>query len=231
MLKVRKAKERGHTRWEWLESYHSFSFGEYYDPKHIHFRDLRVINEDFVAPEEGFPLHPHENMEIITYVIEGTLEHQDTLGNKTQIKPGEIQRMSAGSGIEHSEYNPSKTEQVHLLQIWILPKEKNIVPSYAQKSFLKQEQEKKLLLAANVESETTISLNQDVKIYRFKLKETEQENFEIQINHHLWLQMIKGELEVGEIILKSGDALSVSQEDFVKLKASKESEFLVFELK
>ncbi len=231
MFKLRKSNERGLSELEWLKSYHSFSFAEYYDPKHLTFRALRVINEDWIAPSKGFPLHGHENMEIITYVIEGALEHRDTLGNRSRIQPGEIQRMSAGSGIEHSEYNPLPDKKVHLLQIWILPEKKNIPPSYAQRNFYKEMIQKDLLLLASRDGrENSLILHQDVDLHLAQLKAEQELSFALRPSRHLWLQIIKGKIQTNEFVLEDGDALAISEENFLKFKALLPSEILLFDL-
>ena len=231
MFKTRKSNERGLTNWEWLTSFHSFSFGDYYDPQNIHFRALRVINEDTIAPTQGFDLHPHENMEIITFVTKGVLEHQDTLGNKTQIKPGEIQRMSAGQGIMHSEYNASKNTDTHLLQIWLLPKLKDITPSYAQKDFSTEMKSKDIvLLASKTGEQNSITINQDVNLYWVKTSEGKNNNFVLKKERHQWIQVVRGELEVKGVVLESGDAMALSQEEELNIKGVQESEILLFDL-
>lgn len=231
MFKIRKSNERGLTNWEWLTSFHSFSFGDYYDPQNIHFRALRVINEDTIAPTQGFDLHPHENMEIITFVTKGVLEHQDTLGNKTQIKPGEIQRMSAGQGIMHSEYNASKNTDTHLLQIWLLPKLKDITPSYAQKDFSTEMKSKDIvLLASKTGEQNSITINQDVNLYWVKTSEGKNNNFVLKKERHQWIQVVRGEVEVKGVVLESGDAMALSQEEELNIKGVQESEILLFDL-
>ncbi len=231
MYKVKKSKERGRTTWEWLDSFHSFSFGEYYDPENIHFRALRVINEDTIAPGQGFDLHPHENMEIITFVTEGVLEHQDTLGNKTQIKPGEIQRMSAGAGIMHSEYNPSSEKQTHLLQIWLFPEEKNIRPSYEQKDFSSQMSQHDIVLLASKNGEqNSISINQEVKLFWVHAFEGKNHKLSFEKNRNQWLQVVKGVIKVKGEILEAGDAMALNQEEEIILEGVKESEILLFDL-
>ena len=231
MFKTRKSNERGLTNWEWLTSFHSFSFGDYYDPQNIHFRALRVINEDTIAPTQGFDLHPHENMEIITFVTKGVLEHQDTLGNKTQIKPGEIQRMSAGQGIMHSEYNASKNTDTHLLQIWLLPKLKDITPSYAQKDFSTEMKSKDIvLLASKTGEQNSITINQDVNLYWVKTSEGKNNNFVLKKERHQWIQVVRGEVEVKGVVLESGDAMALSQEEELNIKGVQESEILLFDL-
>ncbi len=231
MYKVKKSKERELTAWEWLKSFHSFSFGEYYDPQNIHFRALRVINEDTIAPGQGFDLHPHENMEIITFVTEGVLEHQDTLGNKTQIKPGEIQRMSAGQGIMHSEYNASSEKQTHLLQIWLFPEEKNIKPSYAQKDFsTRMGKEDIVLLASKTGEQNSITINQDVKLFWVHTLEGKNHHLFFNRNRHQWLQIVKGVIKINGEILEAGDAIAFNQEEEITLEGVKESEILLFDL-
>lgn len=231
MYKVKKSKERGLTTWEWLTSFHSFSFGEYYDPQNVHFRALRVINEDTIDPGQGFDLHPHDNMEIITFVTEGVLEHQDTLGNKTQIKPGEIQRMSAGRGIMHSEYNASSEKQTHLLQIWIFPEEKNIEPSYAQKDFSVQMNTEPLVLLASKNGEqNSITINQEMKLFWLNTPTGRNNKLLFDKKHFQWLQVIKGEVKINDEILEAGDAIAFTQEEEITLEGMKDSEILFFDL-
>jgi hypothetical protein len=180
MIAVRPSNERGHADHGWLNTYHTFSFADYYDPRFMNFRALRVINEDVVAPGQGFGMHPHQNMEIITYVLSGTLEHKDSLGNVGQIKPGDVQRMSAGRGVLHSEYNASKTEPVHLLQIWIMPEENGIKPSYEQKAFSKEERTGKLRLVASPEAEDgSVKINQDAKLFVSVLKPGQSVSYDL----------------------------------------------------
>jgi quercetin 2,3-dioxygenase len=233
MITVRHGNERGHTEIEWLDSYHTFSFDRYYDPRHMHFRTLRVINEDRVEPGAGFPTHPHRDMEIITYVLEGSLEHKDSIGTGSVIRPGEVQKMSAGSGISHSEYNPSKTEPVHLLQIWIMPEERGIEPGYEQKSFdLDVEARDRLRLVASRDgSDDTIRVHQDVSLYAGRLSAGKQVSHQLKAGRHAWIQVARGEVEVSGQRLKAGDGAAVSDEERLEIEAvGKEAEVLLFDL-
>ena len=235
MYYLRKSNERGHLDHGWLDTYHTFSFGDYYDPKHMGFRALRVINEDTIAGGIGFPMHGHRDMEIITYVTEGALEHQDTLGTYSVIEPGEVQRMSAGSGIRHSEMNADEKKPVHLLQIWLMTEKEGIPPSYDQISFKKRLEaetgNKKLLLIASKEGgDGIISVNQDVKLYAGFYKEREKSTFEILKNRHAWVQVVKGEIKVNDQALAQGDGLGVSDISKLEIEAIKNSEFLIFDL-
>src|SRR5438309_4437107 len=166
MITIRKSEERGHFNFGWLDTYHTFSFDQYYDPAHTHFRTLRVINEDRVAPGKGFPMHSHRDMEIITYILEGALEHRDSMENGSVIRPGDVQRMTAGTGVQHSEFNPSTTESVHLLQIWILPNARNLAPSHEEKNFPESERAGKLrLIASQNGDDGSVKIHQDTRVY------------------------------------------------------------------
>ena len=232
MITIRRSSERGHANHGWLDTYHTFSFADYYDPNNMGFRDLRVINEDYVAPAQGFPTHGHRDMEIITYVINGELSHRDSMGNGETIRPHEVQRMTAGTGVLHSEYS-SPTEKTHLLQIWILPERRNIVPSYEQKIFDAGEKQGKLrLVASRGGDDGSVHINQDVKLYASILNEGEEVSHDLKDGRHAWVQLISGALEVNGTQLKPGDGAAVSEETLLNLKATKSgSEFLMFELK
>ncbi|HCU26131.1 MAG TPA: quercetin 2,3-dioxygenase [Deltaproteobacteria bacterium] len=231
MLQRRRAEERGHFDFGWLNTYHSFSFGDYYDPHFMGFRDLRVINEDTVQPGKGFPKHPHHDMEILTYVLEGALEHRDSMGNGSVIQPGEVQRMSAGSGITHSELNASKTEPVHLLQIWILPREKNLQPSYEQKKF--EDAEKRhhwRLIASSDGHEGSVSIHQDVRVFAALPAPGTELFYQCKPSRHLWLQVARGELKLNGESLAAGDGLAMSGVPGFSLSAKTEAEVLLFDL-
>lgn len=232
MIKIRKSGDRGHINHGWLEAKHSFSFGDYYDPENMGFRVLRVINEDRVKGGEGFDTHPHRDMEIVTYLIEGSLEHKDSMGTGSVIRPGEIQYMSAGSGVYHSEFNHSKTETAHLLQIWILPNEKGAQPRYDQKTFPSIENSGKLVLIASPNArEGSVLIRQDASIYASRLKKGQRVTIEIGRGRYAWIQMVKGALEVNGTSLTVGDGAAISEELHLELKAvDSESEFLVFDL-
>ena len=232
MITIRRSSERGHANHGWLDTYHTFSFADYYDPNNMGFRDLRVINEDYVAPARGFPTHGHRDMEIITYVINGELSHRDSMGNGETIRPHEVQRMTAGTGVLHSEYS-SPTEKTHLLQIWILPERRNIVPSYEQKIFDAEAKQGKLrLVASRGGDDGSVHINQDVKLYASILNEGEEVSHDLKDGRHAWVQLISGALEVNGAELKPGDGAAVSDETLLNLKAIESgSEFLMFDLK
>jgi len=230
MITVRKSKERGHAGHGWLDSYHTFSFADYYDPAHTHFRDLRVINEDYVAPEMGFGMHPHRDMEIITYVVSGALRHQDSMGNTAVMRAGDVQRISAGTGIQHSEVNASAREPVHLLQIWIFPDHKNAKPGYAEKSFAQAETGRLHLVASKDGREGSITINQDAGLFLGKLEAGETIAHVLGARRHGWLQLIKGDLNVNGTKLHPGDAAAISETEKVILTAAERAEFLLFDL-
>jgi redox-sensitive bicupin YhaK (pirin superfamily) len=232
MITIRRSSERGHANHGWLDTYHTFSFADYYDPNNMGFRDLRVINEDYVAPAQGFPTHGHRDMEIITYVINGELSHRDSMGNGETIRPHEVQRMTAGTGVLHSEYS-SPTEKTHLLQIWILPERRNIVPSYEQKIFDAEAKQGKLrLVASRGGDDGSVHINQDVKLYASILNEGEEVSHDLKDGRHAWVQLISGALEVNGAELKPGDGAAVSEETLLNLEATESgSEFLMFDLK
>jgi redox-sensitive bicupin YhaK (pirin superfamily) len=233
MITVRAANERGHFNHGWLNTYHTFSFADYRDPKHVHFRALRVINEDVVAAGRGFGMHPHENMEIITYVLSGELEHRDSLGTGEVIRPGDGQRMSAGTGIMHSEFNPSQTEPVHLLQIWIMPdKDKQEVePSYEQKAFPEEEKRGKWRLIASPTGEQgSVKINADAKLLVTKLAPGESLPVTLPKGRYGWLQVARGAARLNGNALKQGDGVGVSDEGALVLEATEEAEVLFFDL-
>ncbi len=228
MITLRPSAERGLSRTSWLDSRHTFSFDQYYDPAHTQFRALRVINEDWVSPGAGFPMHPHREMEIITWVLEGALEHKDSLGNGSVIRPGDVQRMSAGTGIVHGEFNPSKTEAVHLLQIWILPGERRLPPSYEQKSVALGAGLRRIASPHPANGEVTV--HQDVSLYAGRLAAGEQAEHQLAPGRHAWLQLTSGDLEVNGTKLAPGDGAAVSDESLLRLTASSPSAFLLFDL-
>ncbi len=231
MLTIRRSNERGGGDYGWLNTRHTFSFDQYYDPKWMGFRALRVMNEDMVAPSSGFPTHPHRDMEIITYVLSGKLEHKDSLGTGSIILPGDGQRMTAGSGIRHSEFNPSTKESVHLLQIWILPERRGIEPSYEQKSFPEAEKQGKLRLIASRNSENgSVRINQDAKLFVSLLRPGETATHNLEKNRHAWVQIAKGEVEINGEKLTQGDGAAISDEAKLSITGSKDSEVLVFDL-
>lgn len=230
MIYIRRSNERGKTQNNWLNSFHTFSFGDYYDPGYMNFGSLRVINEDIVQPGKGFGRHPHNNMEIITYVIDGGLEHQDSMGTHSVIKPGEIQRMSAGTGIEHSEFNYSKTDPVHLLQIWIIPKKQNLTPSYEQKN-IQQEKNKLILIASQDGKNGAVKIQQDVKLFVAYHTKDQDIEYEIKNKYGLWVQLVKGEINLNDNELSSGDGAGIFDEEKIAIRAKEDAEFLLFDLR
>jgi quercetin 2,3-dioxygenase len=231
MITVRRSEERGGGDYGWLNTKHTFSFSDYWDPRWMGFRSLRVINEDYVAPSSGFPTHPHSDMEIITYVLEGKLKHQDSLGTGSVILPGDGQRMTAGRGIRHSENNPSKTEQVHLYQIWILPEKKGLEPSYEQKSFPTEEKQGQLRLIASPDAKDgSVKINQDARLYVTLLKAGEEVTHTLGKNRHGWLQVAKGGVELNGQKLEQGDGAAISDEQKLTIKGARDSELLLFDL-
>jgi quercetin 2,3-dioxygenase len=230
MITVRKSNERGHADHGWLDSHHTFSFADYYDPEQTHFRDLRVINEDRVAPEMGFGMHPHRNMEIITYVIAGALRHSDSMGNSAILRAGDVQRISAGTGITHSEVNASSQEPVHFLQIWLFPDKKDAKPGYAEKSFAKAERGQLHFVASKSGANGSLTINQDKNLYLGKLDKDNVVKQAIGTKRHAWLQLITGDLDVNGTQLKPGDAAAISDTDALTIPARQSSDFLLFDL-
>lgn len=231
MFQVRKANERGHANHGWLDTHYTFSFSNYFDPEHIQFRALRVMNEDVVQPGQGFPFHGHSDMEIITYVLEGSLEHRDSMGNGSVLRAGELQRMSAGSGIRHSEFNPSSSEAVHLYQIWLLPAKNGVQPSYEQQMFPAEERRGKLQLVASREaSEGSMFLNQDAKVYLSTLDPGTEIVHPLEEGRHAWVQVMRGAVELNGLRLDTSDGAAVSAEALLSIRAEKPSELLVFDL-
>lgn len=232
MIQIRPAKERGHANHGWLDTYHTFSFSDYYDPSFMGFRSLRVINEDWVKPGHGFPTHPHRDMEIITYVLEGELAHKDSMGTGSVIRPGEIQKMSAGTGIRHSEYNHSKTDPVHLLQIWIVPEKEGLKPMYEQKTIPAEEKQGKLRLLASPKSGNgAVTLFQDAKLYATELKSGETVEYTLNNGRYAWLQVARGTVSLNGKELKAGDGAAVAQEPKLEINGvGGQSEVLLFDL-
>ncbi len=231
MITLRPSEERGHFNHGWLDTYHTFSFADYFDPEHVQFRTLRVINEDVIAPGRGFGTHPHRDMEIITYVLDGALQHRDSLGNGSIIRPGDGQRMSAGSGIQHSEFNPSTTEPVHLLQIWILPEKKGLEPGYEQKAFPPElKQGKWKVIAERTPSNGAVKIHQDVKLSVASLVAGEQITYALAEGRHAWIQIARGSVTLNGIAMKPGDGAGVSQENELTIAAGEAAEVLVFDL-
>jgi hypothetical protein len=233
MINLRPAEERGHFDHGWLNTYHSFSFADYHDPKYMGFRSLRVINEDYVAPGNGFGTHPHRDMEIITYVLEGALAHKDSMGTGSTIRPGEVQRMSAGRGVLHSEYNHSPAQEVHLLQIWLLPEERGIEPSYEQKTFSREEKLNQLrLVASRGARDGSVLIHQDASLYGSILEAGKTVSHDFGLGRYGWLQLIDGNLSINGKLLKPGDGAAISDESKVEITSTGEleAEFLLFDL-
>jgi redox-sensitive bicupin YhaK (pirin superfamily) len=231
MITIRPSDERGGGDYGWLKTRHTFSFNDYSDPKWMGFRSLRVINEDWVAPGGGFPTHPHRDMEIITYVLSGKLEHKDSLGTGSVILPGDGQRMSAGRGIRHSEANASSTEQVHLLQIWIFPDKQGHEPGYEQKSFPESEKRGKFrLIASRDGADGSVKINQDAKLFVTLLAPGEEVTQALGSKRNAWLQVAKGEITLNGAKLRQGDGAAIREEEKLKIKASEEAEVLLFDL-
>ncbi|MDB5080716.1 MAG: Quercetin 2,3-dioxygenase [Chloroflexi bacterium] len=233
MITLRKSEERGHADHGWLNTYHTFSFSDYYDPRFVGFRHLRVINEDRVAAGEGFPTHPHRDMEIISYVLDGALAHNDSMGNGSVIRPGDVQRMSAGQGIRHSEYNGSKDEAVHFLQIWIIPGERGIEPSYEQKNFTPEDKLGKLRLVASPDGkDNSVTIHQDVKLYASLLEKGQEVELQLGPDRYGWLQVASGSASLNGETLAQGDGAAVQAGALVKITGLGEepSEVLFFDL-
>lgn len=231
MITIRKAQERGHFNHGWLNTYHTFSFDQYYDPRYMGFRTLRVINEDFVSPSRGFPMHGHRDMEIITYILEGALSHQDSMGNGSVIRPGEVQRMSAGTGVRHSEQNDSTTEAVHLLQIWILPDTVGLDPSYEQKAFSKDELRNRFhLIASSDGREGSVTVHQDVSLLASIIHHGKQAEYSIAPTRYGWLQVARGAIELNGEKAEQGDGLVIVGESNLELLATEPAEVLLFDL-
>ncbi len=231
MITIRKAKERGHFNFGWLDTHHTFSFADYYDPRFMGFRSLRVINEDFVSPGYGFPTHPHRDMEIITYVLEGSLEHRDSMGTGSVIRPGEVQRMSAGTGVAHSEFNHSEDEQVHLLQIWIMPDELNLRPSYEQKNYAAEEKQGRLRLIASQDGrEDSVKIHQDTQLYASLLEPGQEVTHQLGADRHAWVQVARGSVLLNGQLLEQGDGAAVSREQSLQLVGEERAEVLLFDM-
>jgi len=231
MLTLRKANDRGHADHGWLNSYHTFSFANYYDPAHMGFRKLRVMNDDRVSGGGGFAPHSHRDMEIISYVLEGALEHQDSMGNRSIIRPGEVQRMTAGTGVTHSEYNPSKTDTVHLLQIWVLPERSGLTPGYEQKLYTPEEKQGQLRLIASQDGrDGSVTVHQDLNLYATVLNNGEKVTHEIDLDRYLWVQAARGSVIVNGEVLTAGDAAAIEAESTLELIGQDNAEVLVFDL-
>lgn len=231
MIKIRKSDERGKANYGWLDTNYTFSFNDYYDPRFMGFRDLRVINEDFIEPGQGFPKHGHRDMEIITYMISGELSHRDSMGNGDTIHPNEVQRMTAGTGVLHSEYS-SPTDKTHLLQIWIQPEKRNLRPSYEQKFFAPEEKQGRLRLVASRSGDGgSVTINQDAKLYASILGKDGTVSHGLASGRHAWIQVVSGALDLNGERLNAGDGAAISEESSLKIKAREDnSEFLLFDL-
>lgn len=231
MITIRPSSERGHLNFGWLDTYHTFSFGHYHDAKHMGFRSLRVINDDKVAPGEGFGTHPHSDMEIITYVLEGTIAHKDSMGNGSAIRPGEVQRMTAGSGVKHSEYNASKSDELHLLQIWILPREQGLKPGYELKSFASALTPGRLVLVASDDArDGSVLIHQDAALYIAKLDPGDTISYSLKPGRASWVQVARGAITLNATKLAVGDGAAIEDESELTLKADEPSEVLLFDL-
>lgn len=231
MLKIRHANQRGHANHGWLDSHHTFSFASYYDPAHMGFRALRVINEDRVTPGAGFGAHPHQNMEIISYVLAGGLQHRDSMGNGSVIRPGDVQLMSAGRGVTHSEFNASEKEPVHFLQIWIIPQERGTPPGWDQRAFPAEERQGRLRLLVSPDGrDGSLSIRQDAALYGALLAPGESARLPLQPGRHAWVQVARGQVRLRGATLQAGDGAALSDEEAVLLEGVEDAEVLVFDL-
>jgi redox-sensitive bicupin YhaK (pirin superfamily) len=231
MIQIRKSEERGHANHGWLDTHFSFSFADYYDPEHVQFRTLRVMNDDRVAGGGGFPMHPHRDMEIVTYVLEGALEHRDSMGNGSVIKPGDIQYMSAGTGVTHSEFNASETEPVHLYQIWMFPEKPGLKPTYGQKNFSEAEKRGRLRLLVSPDGrDGSVRIRQDNDLYATVLAKGEAVKHELRPERHAYVQVARGSVTLNGKRLDEGDGAAISDEQAVQLAGLKDAEVLLFDL-
>jgi hypothetical protein len=231
MIKIRKSDERGHADHGWLDTHFTFSFADYFDPEQVQFRTLRVMNDDRVAGGGGFPTHPHRDMEIVTYVLEGALEHRDSMGNGSVIKPGDVQYMSAGTGVTHSEFNASETEPVHLYQIWMFPEAKGMKPVYDQKNFSEAEKRGKLRLVASPDGrDDSVKIRQDNDLYVTVLSKGESVKHELEPDRHAYVQVARGSVKLNGTQLETGDGAALSAEKSVELTGVKDAEVLLFDL-
>ena len=231
MIKIRRSEDRGKANYGWLDTNYTFSFNTYYDERYMGFRNLRVINEDVIEPNQGFPTHGHRDMEILTYVMSGELSHKDSMGNGETIYPHEVQRMTAGTGVLHSEYS-SPTDKTHLLQIWILPEKENLAPGYEQKFFAPEDKKGKLtLVASRGGDDGSVHINQDVALYSSILAKDETVSHSLTENRHAWIQIVKGSVEINGEFLNQGDGAAISNEKLLEIKSLEdETEFLLFDL-
>lgn len=229
-MELRRAEDRGRSRFPWLDSRHTFSFADYYDPGFVGFRSLRVINDDRVAPGAGFPPHPHREMEIVTYVLDGSIAHRDSTGTGSVIAPGDVQRMTAGRGIVHSEYNASDRDPLHFLQIWILPGERGLEPGYEQKGFGDERRGRLRLVASSDGREGSITIHQDVALYASLLEAGERVEHALAPGRHAWIQIARGSVKIGEHTLREGDGLAVSDAPSIVIEGLDAAELLLFDL-
>jgi redox-sensitive bicupin YhaK (pirin superfamily) len=231
MIKLRRGSDRGHTKLDWLDSRHTFSFGDYYDPKHVGFSHLRVINDDRVVPGAGFPKHSHRDMEIITYVLEGALAHKDSTGTSSVIRVGDVQRMTAGSGISHSEYNASQTEPVHFLQIWIVPSKTGLAPAYEQRAFpLDEHRDKWTLIGSEAGRDGSVTVHQDVEVWAVRFTSGAQASFRLKPSRRAFAHVARGTVTFNGTTLNAGDAAAVSEEEILEIRAVESAELLMFDL-
>jgi redox-sensitive bicupin YhaK (pirin superfamily) len=230
MLKLRKANERGHAKHGWLDTYHTFSFADYYDPQWMGFRSLRVLNDDLVMPGMGFGTHPHRDMEIITYILSGALEHKDSMGHGRVIRAGEVQYMAAGTGVQHSEFNPSKVEAVHLLQVWIQPDRKGVAPRYAEKSLANAPAGKPHLVTSKSGRDGSVAIHQDADLWLIKLDVGNRVAHKLAAGRQAWVHIAEGEVSLNGQTLRGGDAATVSEESALELSATKPAQVLLFDL-
>jgi hypothetical protein len=231
MMTIRKAAERGHAEHGWLDSHHTFSFADYYDPKHMGFRSLRVINDDRVEAGRGFGAHPHRDMEIISYVLEGALAHKDSMGTGATIKPGDVQRMSAGTGVVHSEFNASKTDEVHFLQIWLMPSERGIKPGYEQKNFSDDDKRGQLRLVASPDAaDGSITIHTDARVYAGLFGKGESAELALAPGRGAWVHVARGNIKVNDQVLGEGDGIAIENEAQLRVAGVDEGEVIVFDL-
>jgi redox-sensitive bicupin YhaK (pirin superfamily) len=228
MIQIRPSEERGHAEHGWLDSRFTFSFADYFDPEHVQFRSLRVINEDHIAPGKGFGMHPHQDMEILTWMLDGSLEHRDSMGSGAVIRPGELQHMTAGTGVMHSEFNPSATKEAHLLQIWITPERRNLKPEYEQLAFSDADLWGKFGLLAGPDAPVTI--HQDAKLFIARLDKGAEAHQALKQGRHAWVQIARGSVELNGKELRQGDGAAISKETELRVKAADASEVLLFDL-
>jgi redox-sensitive bicupin YhaK (pirin superfamily) len=228
MIQIRPSEERGRNKIEWLDTHFTFSFDQYFDPEHIQFRSLRVLNEDVVAPGKGFGMHPHKDMEILTWILDGSLEHRDSMGTGAVIRPGELQHMTAGSGVMHSEFNPSPNDPTHLLQIWIVPEKKNLKPEYEQLAFPDKDLRGRFHHVAGPKAPVTI--RQDADLFIARLDKNDETKHEIKTGRHAWVQVARGNVRLNDVELKQGDGAAISKETEIRVVAQEPSEVLLFDL-